>query len=118
MMVEIRMQVSDHLAERIRPLKSYLPTVLELSLIGFQTVAAQTASELIEFLSTDPTPQQIFDYHVSERAQKRLRQLQALNDANLLGYSEQQELDELEKIEHICIMLKATIANANKLNGS
>jgi hypothetical protein len=109
-MVQMTMQVSEELAERLRPLGGWLPTVLELSLVGFRTVAAATAAEVIQFLSQDPTPQEVFAYHVSERAQTRLQRLLALNTAGMLGEDEQLELDELQRIEHVLIMLKAQVA--------
>jgi hypothetical protein len=109
-MVQMTMHVSEELAEHLRPLGSWLPTVLELSLVGFQTVAAATATEVILFLSRDPTPQDVLTYHVSERAQARLQRLLALNAAGVLGVEEQLELDELQRIEHILIMLKAQVA--------
>lgn len=64
----------------------------------------------MQFLATNPSPQEVFNYHISERAQIRLRRLVALNEAGLLGESEQQELDELQQIEHTMIMLKAQLA--------
>ena len=109
-MVQMSMQVSEELAERLRSLGAWLPTALELSLVGFKTVAAATATEVIEFLSQDPTPQAILNYHASERAQTRLQRLLTLNAAGILGEAEQLELDELQRIEHIIIMLKAQIA--------
>ena len=109
-MVQMIMQVSEELAERLRPLGAWLPTVLEISLIGFQTVAAATATEVIQFLSQDPTPTDILHYYVSERAQMRLQHLLTLNAAGMLGEAEQLELDELQRIEHIIIMLKAQVA--------
>lgn len=112
-MVEMTMQLPDNLAAQLRPLNGYLPTVLQLTLTGFRTLAIETSTEIIEFLATEPTPQQILEYHVSERAQSRLQRLLTLNEAGILGESEQQELDELEKIEHILIMLKAQIAAQN-----
>lgn len=109
-MVQMVVQVSEELAERLRPLGAWLPTVLEISLVGFQTVAAATATEVIQFLSQDPAPQDILNYHVSERAQTRLQRLLTLNAAGMLGEAEQLELDELQRIEHIIIMLKAQVA--------
>jgi len=109
-MVQMTMQVSEELAERLRPIGSWLPTVLELSLVGFKTVAAATATEVVQFLSQDPTPQEVLAYHVSKRAQARLQRLLALNAAGMSGEDEQLELDELQRIEHILIMLKAQIA--------
>ncbi len=110
-MVQITMHVSEELAERLQPIRSWLPTILELSLVGFRTRATATATEGIQFLLQQPTPQEILAYHVSERAQTRLQRLLALNAAGLLGEEEQRELDELQHIEHIIIMLKAQIAD-------
>jgi hypothetical protein len=109
-MVQVTMQVSEELAERLRPIGSWLPAVLELTLIGCKTVASATAAEVIEFLSRNPIPQEVLNYHVSERSQLRLQRLLTLNAAGMLGESEQQELDELQRIEHILILLKAQSA--------
>ena len=109
-MVKMTMQVPDELAKRIQPMRSWLPTILELSLVGFNTLAIKTATEIIRFLSTNPSPQEALDYNVSEGAQKRLQRLLALNESGMLGEAEQLELDELQQIEHTMIMLKAQLA--------
>lgn len=112
-MVQMTMQVSNDLARRIQPILYWLPTILELSLVGFKTLATETASEIIHFLSKNPSSRKVLNFHVSARAQARLRRLLVLNEAGELGESEQLELDELQKIEHIMIMLKAQIAGQN-----
>jgi len=109
-MTHMTLEVSDDLAERIRPLRSFLSTVLELGLAGFQTVAAATASEVIQFLAGGPSAQEVLAYHASDRAQNRLRRLLALREAGILGELEERELDELQKIEHILVGLKAQTA--------
>ncbi|MEM7535522.1 MAG: hypothetical protein AAF639_25325 [Chloroflexota bacterium] len=73
-------------------------------------IQSDTITEIIEFLSTSPSLQDILNYHVSERAQTRMQRLLALNEAGLLGQPGQLELDEIEKIEHIMIMLKVQAA--------
>ncbi len=108
-MVEIKVQVPDNLAHRLQAMYAWLPTVLEFSLIGLKTPAVQTASEIINFLATGPSPNEVTTYTVSDRAQKRLSRLLTLNQAGLLSVEEKQELDEAEKIEHIMIMLKAQV---------
>ena len=108
-MFKVTLQVPDRLAQRLRPMSPWLPTVLELSLVGFKTRAVQTASEIIAFLSTGPSPDKVAACTVSERAQQRLRRLLALNEAGLLSSEEQIELDEIEQIEHIMVMLKAQV---------
>jgi hypothetical protein len=109
-MVQMTMQVPDELAERIQPMSDWLPTIIELGLIGFKTLATATATEVIELLSKNPAPQDVLDYHVSDAAQSRLQRLLTLNEAGLLSEGEQLELDELQHLEHVIIMLKARIA--------
>ncbi len=106
-MVEMTLTIPDQLADRLRPMTTWLPAVLELSLQGFQTSAIQTVAEIIKFLSAGPTPEQVVGFVVSERAQERLKRLLALNQAGLLSQAEQNELDELEQIEHMMVLLKA-----------
>ena len=109
-MVQMTMHVPDELAERIQPMSAWLPTIIELSLIGFKTLATATATEVLEFLSKNPSSQAVLDYHVSDAAQARLQRLLTLNESGLLSEAEQLELDELQRLEHVIIMLKARIA--------
>jgi hypothetical protein len=108
-MADMTLNISDELATRLRPLGVWLPTALELTLVGCKTIAAATATEVLEFLAQGPTPDEVLAYHASARAQQRLQRLLALNVAGLLDEDEQQELDELQQIEHIIIMLKAQL---------
>jgi hypothetical protein len=109
-MVNMTMELPDKLAERIQPIRPWLPIILELSFANLKTPAAETSVEIIQFLSTNPSPKEVCNYHVSERAQKRLQYLLGLNSTGLLGEIAQHELDDMEKIEHIMIMYKARIS--------
>ncbi len=80
---------------------------LEETLAELRLSTHPTAVETVEFLTGNPTPQEILAYHASEQGQNRVRQLLALNSAGLAGEAEEKEMDELERIEHIVIMLKA-----------
>jgi hypothetical protein len=80
--------------------------------VGCKTVAAATATEVIEFLSHNPTRDDVLAYHASERSQGRLQRLLTLNAVGQLSEEEQRELDELQQIEHIIVMLKAQLANS------
>ena len=108
-MNELILEVTDEQAERLHPLRRWLPTLLELSLLEFRTRAAATASEIVDFLASNPTTEAVRGYHVSEEAQLRLRRLLALNSEGLLGEEEQRELDDLAQLEHTLVMLKASI---------
>jgi hypothetical protein len=108
-MTAITMEVPEDLARRLAPISTWLPTVLELGLVGFRTPAIQTASEIIALLVTGPAVEEVLAFHVSERAQARLRRLLALEAGGQLSADEQAELDELQRIEHIMIMLKGRL---------
>jgi len=110
-MVQITMQLSDPLARQILPARRWLPAVLELSLARLKTPAAEMSSEIIDFLLRNPTLDEVLTYHASDRAQRRLQRLLALNEASLLSEAEQEELAELDRLEHILIMLKAQVAD-------
>lgn len=105
-MVEMTMRVPDNLAPKLRRMNRWLPAVLELSLAGFKTPAAQTVAELIGFLSKGPSLKQVAEYKVSARSQQRVRRLLALNQSGLLSTQEQAELDEIETLEHLVTLLK------------
>ena len=109
-MIEVTLQLPDDLALRVQRLQRWLPALLDLSLAGFRTGATETATEVLESLDGEPTPQAVLAYHVSERAQHRLQRLLALNAAGLLGEEEQLELDELERVEHVVVQLKIAAA--------
>ena len=113
-MIEVTVQLPEQLAEQVLPAQKWMPTMLALSLARLKTPASETAAEIVEFLLSNPSAEEVLAYHVSERAQERLGRLLRLNQAGLLGEAEQQELDEIERIEHIMIMLKADVAKQQK----
>jgi len=105
-MVQMTVQLSEELAGRCKAVGPWLSAIIELSLAGFKTPAAAAVSEVIGFLCTNPAPAAIAAFHVSDEAQLRLQRLLALNQAGFLSPPEQTELDELQRLEHMIIMLK------------
>ncbi|MEM6282640.1 MAG: hypothetical protein AAF787_10645 [Chloroflexota bacterium] len=63
--------------------------------------------EVLTFLLTSPTPQQIINFHASEAAQARLRTLLNANRNGTLSDSERAELDEASHMNHFVMLLKA-----------
>ncbi|MBK7204101.1 hypothetical protein [Candidatus Amarolinea dominans] len=114
-MVQITMKLPDQLAGQILPARRWLPVVLELSLARLKTPAAETSSEIMDFFLLNPSLENVLAYHASDRAQRRLQRLLALNEAGLLSETEQEELAEMERLEHILIMLKAQLADQVRL---
>lgn len=114
-MVEMTVQFTDTLANKVKPFHSWLSAIVEISLLGFKTPAIASATEFIEFLSRNPSPRQVFQFHVSEKSHERLRRLLALNKEGLLSEAENQELDEIARLEHLIVMLKVRVAKENNL---
>ena len=108
--MQLTFSAPDSFANRIAPFNNWLYAILEFSIPGYKTSASETASEVIDFFASNPTPEAVVNYHISERGQKRLNRLLVLNETGLLGQKEQQELNELQRIEHKFVMLKAQIA--------
>ncbi|MEI2690445.1 MAG: hypothetical protein V9H69_12360 [Anaerolineae bacterium] len=109
-MIDVTVQLPDQLAGQIMPARRWLPAVLELSLARFKTPAAATSSEIIDFLLRNPGADEVLSYHVSDRAQRRLQRLLAMNAGGLLSEAEKEELAELGRLEHMLILVKAQAA--------
>jgi hypothetical protein len=63
--------------------------------------------EVLTFLVSSPTPQQIVDFHASEAAQIGLRYLIDTNRQGTLSASERTELDEASAMNRFITLLKA-----------
>ena len=124
-MAELTIQISDELAERLEPLRNRLPELLsQLVNAGSPhsaSLALATANlpeipqaylEVLDFLVTRPTPQDILAFKVSPLAQNRLSLLLDKNREGILTASEVAELDAYEQLEHLMILMKARLISA------
>ncbi len=64
-------------------------------------------NEVLDFLLSSPSPEQIIAFHPSEQAQSRLSILLEANRNGTLTESERAELDEASHLNHLFIRLKA-----------
>jgi hypothetical protein len=116
-MTTITLEVPDELAARLAPLRDRLPKLLSIALELFPTDVPLTLpasealnpafDEIVDFLASGPTPQQIAAFKVSPSTQVRLEELLAKNSEDGLSDEEAAELDVYEQINHIMILLKA-----------
>jgi uncharacterized membrane protein len=63
--------------------------------------------EVLDFLVTGPTPEQIIAFHASERAQEQLRLLLERNQNGTLTEQERAELEEMSRVDHFFTLIKA-----------
>ncbi len=64
-------------------------------------------NEVLDFLTSGPSPEQIVQFHASEVAQARLRYLLDQQRHNRLSSEEWAELDEMQRLDHFVTLLKA-----------
>jgi hypothetical protein len=103
---KITIEVPEELSEQLAQIGDRLPEILALSLQQ-PALPAHIYRYILNFLATNPTPQQIIDFRPTLEMQERMRTLLIRSKAGELTPLEQQELDEYERIEHLVIMLKA-----------
>ncbi len=62
--------------------------------------------EVLDFLASSPTPEQIIAFQPSEALQERVRYLLDANRDSELTANERDELDEFSRLNHFMSMLK------------
>lgn len=114
-MTTITVEVPDHLATKIDAVRDRLPDLLSealmLSTSGNGTCATSlrypVLEEMIDFLCSSPTLEQIIAYKVSAEAQERLAALLDKNREEGLSEVENAELDAYERVDYVMSLLKA-----------
>lgn len=125
-MAELNIQIPDELAERLEPIRNRLPELLSQllaaptpsSLVMVQPLQDGTAAsdlpatpqvylEVLDFLVTRPSAQDIVCFKVSAATQERLQFLLDKNRQGSLTDSELAELNVYEQLEHLMILMKA-----------
>ena len=94
-------------------LEQRLPEILRLGLSAGK-LPADVYHYVLNFLISNPTPTQILEFRPNLAMQNRLKDLLSKSDSGQLNLTEQQELNEYERIEHIVVMLKAGSLNSQK----
>ena len=115
-MTTITVEVPDHLATKIDAMRDRLPDLLSEALMlsassnGTTTVSSlryPVLEEMIDFLCSGPTLEQIIAFKISAQAQERLAELLDKNREEGLSEVENAELDAYEHVDYVMSLLKA-----------
>lgn len=115
-MATITLEVPDGLAAKIEQFRDQLPDLLSAVLMvsasdGGTTTAPslrdRVFEEMIEFLASGATSEQIIAHKVSDHTQDRLRELLDKNREEGLTKAENTELDAFEFVDDFMSLLKA-----------
>lgn len=104
-MATITIEVPDDLSDQLAQLGDRLPDLLRQCLQQ-SALPAQVYRYILDFLISQPSPDQIAAFRPTAEMQERLLTLIAKSHSGELTPTEQKELDEYERIEHLIVMLK------------
>jgi hypothetical protein len=104
-MATITIEVPDEWSEQLAQLGDRLPDLLRQCLQQ-PILPANVYRYILDFLTSQPTPEQVAAFRPTSEMQGRLRSLLAKSKSEDLTPDERRELDEYERIEHLIIMLK------------
>lgn len=113
-MATITIDVPDALAEKLSSHQERLNEILTLGLGELSPVPNQVYQYILNFLASDPSPDEIIAFRPLPEMQERLRTLIAREKTQGLTSAERSELEEYERIEHLMVLLKAN----NKSNAA
>ncbi|MEH2069007.1 MAG: hypothetical protein V7K47_12730 [Nostoc sp.] len=102
-MPRITLEISEELSQQLVQVGDRLPELLALSLQQ-PAIPAQVYQCILDFLVSNPTPEQIVEFKPAPEMQERLRTLLARSQAGTLTSTELQELNEYERIEHLVVI--------------
>jgi hypothetical protein len=105
-MVRITLEVPEELSEKLGKMGDRLPEFLSQSLEQV-VLPSSVYRYVLNFLASNPTPQQIRDFRPTPEMLERLRILISKSRTGDLTTHELGELDEYERIEHLIVMLKS-----------
>ena len=106
-MAMLTIEIPDDLMAQLSPVKDQLPDLLRRCLHPL-ALPAQVYRYVLDFLASQPTPEQIAAFRPTAEMQARLKHLIEKEQTEGLNQEEQMELSEYEQIEHLIVMFKAS----------
>src|SRR4051812_39300845 len=97
-MVQMTIDVPEALAERLAAVHDRLPEVLAHGLEVLSPLPNEVYRALLDFLTRNPSPEAVLNFHPPPQMQDRISALLAQNRAGQLPPAEAAELDEYERI--------------------
>ncbi len=106
-MREIVIQVPEPLEDELASVSERLPEILAYGLQHLPPVPNTVYQYILEFMISQPSPEQVLAFGPTPAMQRRVDELMAKNRASSLTAAETRELDEYVRINHLITLLKA-----------
>jgi hypothetical protein len=111
-MATLTLDLSEQLQAQIESFSRWLPTILEVSLLRLKSPAHQAASDVIDFLISNPSEQAVSDYQFASQIQDRISTLLEYNHLGSLSEADAIELDDYLRLEHVIRVLKLKLKSS------
>lgn len=108
--MQISLDIPEELALRLNPLQDQLPQILEMGLREWNADAQSGFSglaEILEFLATLPTPEEILDLKPSSALQQSIQEILEKSKTVGLTAEEERSWQQYEYVEHLVRIAKA-----------
>ena len=105
--MQLTIDVPDELARKLEPERDHLDEILRLGMYRRWSSANNVWREIVSFVARGPRPEEIVEFHASEQAQARLRELLDRSRRGALTEAEKTELDEMRHLDHLVTSIKA-----------
>jgi hypothetical protein len=109
-MTTMTLEIPNDLARRLEPVEDQLLQILEMGLREFHATPKKGyrgMAEVLEFLASLPSPEEILSLRPSKILQVRIQELLEKNRANELSADEEEEWTRYEYLEHLVRIAKA-----------
>lgn len=97
-MAQITIEVPEDLAKQIEAVRDRLPGILMRVCAPGSPVPDEVYRYILDFLASNPSPQAMVDFTLSQAMQERVSALLEKNRANALTAAESAELDGYERL--------------------
>jgi hypothetical protein len=106
-MKTVTLELPDHLIPLVESIGNQLGLVLEMGMSRLAPVSTRAYMEAVEFLTSDPTTDEIAGFRFSSDVESRISELLDKNSEGALSQGEEIELDRLSRLEEQLQLLKA-----------
>jgi hypothetical protein len=109
-MTQITLNLSDDLISQLSSVQEQIPEIIELGLREFNAnsqIGFKGSAEILEFLASLPSPQEIIALRPNEILQQQINNLLDKNRLGKLTPSEEKQWEQYQYLEHLVRMAKA-----------
>src|SRR5438067_1627421 len=105
--MRLTIEIPDELGRKLEPEREHLDEILRLGMYRRWSSANSLWREIVSFVAHGPKAEKIVEFHASETAQARLRDLLDRSKEGTLMEAEKNELDEMRHLDHLVSSIKA-----------